>query len=46
MKDNSKISKDVGFRYLITRRYGFDLGLDIARGHEETVVFIQAGSAW
>lgn len=36
----------VGFRYLIARRLGVHAGLDVARGPEETVVYIQVGSAW
>lgn len=40
------VSKGVGFRYLIARRYGFVMGADIARGPEETAFYIQAGSTW
>lgn len=43
---NSQIAKGVGFRYLIARRYGFKMGVDVAFGPEETVWYIQAGSAW
>lgn len=35
-----------GFRYQIARRYGFDVGVDLARGPDETVFYITAGSAW
>ncbi len=35
-----------GFRYLIARRYGMTMGIDIARGPEETAWYIQAGSSW
>ncbi|WP_440874340.1 BamA/TamA family outer membrane protein [Thalassotalea sp. PLHSN55] len=42
----SKVSKGIGFRYLIARRYGFKMGVDLAKGPEENVVYIQAGSAW
>jgi hypothetical protein len=35
-----------GFRYLIARRLGIYMGIDIARGPEETAFYIQAGSAW
>jgi outer membrane protein assembly factor BamA len=42
----SHVSKGAGFRYLIARRYGFNMGLDIAKGPEDTVFYIQAGSAW
>jgi hypothetical protein len=36
----------LGFRYLIARRYGFEMGVDVAKGPEETVFYITAGSAW
>ena len=42
----SRINRGVGFRYLIARRYGFNMGLDVAKGPEETVFYIQAGSSW
>ncbi|MCP3688087.1 MAG: BamA/TamA family outer membrane protein [Gammaproteobacteria bacterium] len=42
----SRVSEGVGFRYLIARRYGFNMGIDIAKGPEESVFYIQAGSAW
>jgi hypothetical protein len=35
-----------GFRYLIARRLGIYMGVDVARGPEETAFYIQAGSAW
>lgn len=35
-----------GFRYLVARRYGFQMGVDIAKGPEETAFYIQAGSSW
>jgi hypothetical protein len=42
----SRTTKGAGFRYLVARRYGFEMGLDIARGPEDTVFYIQAGTAW
>ncbi len=39
-------SKGVGFRYLIARRLGLQAGVDVARGPEQTAIYIQAGSAW
>jgi hypothetical protein len=36
----------VGFRYLIASKYGLHVGLDVARGPEDTAVYIQIGSAW
>ncbi|MCV6597996.1 MAG: hypothetical protein OIF40_13055 [Mangrovicoccus sp.] len=35
-----------GFRYRIARALGVDVGIDIARGPEDTVVYIQFGRAW
>jgi len=43
---DTKVSKGLGFRYQVARRYGFFTGLDVAFGPEETVWYIQAGSAW
>ncbi|WP_339487549.1 BamA/TamA family outer membrane protein [Pseudomonas sp. EL_65y_Pfl2_R95] len=39
-------SYGTGFRYLITKRYGLVMGADIARGPEDTAVYIQTGSTW
>jgi len=36
----------VGFRRLVARRLGIYMGIDIAKGPEETAFYIQAGSAW
>ena len=36
----------VGMRYLIARKLGLYAGIDIARGPEDTVVYVQVGSAW
>lgn len=46
LDSHSIVSKGLGFRYLIARRYGFNMGLDIAKGPEENVFYIQAGSSW
>jgi hypothetical protein len=43
---DSRVSKGAGFRYLIARRYDFNMGIDIAKGPEDTVFYIQAGSSW
>jgi hypothetical protein len=40
------VSRGVGFRYLVARRYGFVMGVDIARGPEDTAFYIQAGATW
>jgi len=35
-----------GFRYLVARQLGLQVGLDIARGPTDTAFYIQVGSAW
>jgi len=35
-----------GVRYLIARRLGIHMGVDVARGPEQTAFYIQVGSAW
>ena len=35
-----------GFRYLVARRLGLYMGVDLAKGPEDTAIYIQAGSAW
>jgi hypothetical protein len=42
----SRVTKGAGFRYLVAKRYGFEMGLDFAIGPEENVVYIQGGTAW
>ena len=47
LKDGpSRVTRGGGFRYLIAKRYGFEMGLDIARGPEDTVFYVQGGTAW
>jgi len=36
----------VGFRYLLARRLGLAAGFDLARGPEETTVYLTFGNAW
>ena len=43
---SSRNAKGAGFRYLVAKRYGFEMGVDIARGPEEDVFYIQGGTAW
>lgn len=40
------IARGIGFRYLIASKLGLKMGLDIARGPEDTAFYIQVGSAW
>ena len=43
---SAKVAGGAGFRYLLARRLGLRVGLDVARGPEETVVYLQVGSGW
>jgi hypothetical protein len=36
----------VGFRYELASKFGLHVGIDVARGPEETAVYLQVGSAW
>jgi len=36
----------LGFRYRLARKQGLQAGIDIARGPEDTSVYIMVGSAW
>mgnify|MGYP001824310968 FL=1 len=40
------ISRGIGIRYLIASKLGLQMGIDIARGPEETAFYIQTGTAW
>ena len=44
--DESASAWGLGFRRLVARRLGIYMGIDVARGPEETAIYIQAGSAW
>ena len=35
-----------GVRYLVARKLGLHVGVDVARGPEDTAVYLQVGSAW
>ncbi len=35
-----------GLRYLLARKLGLQMGIDVARGPEETAFYIQTGSSW
>jgi len=43
---NTVTAWGAGFRYLIARRLGIYMGVDLAKGPEETAIYVQAGSAW
>ena len=43
---DDQLAGGVGIRYLVARRLGLWAGLDVARGPEEGIFYIQVGSAW
>lgn len=40
------VAGGAGFRYLIARSYGMHLGIDVARGPDQTIVYVVFGNAW
>jgi hypothetical protein len=44
--EQSSVSGGVGFRYRIARKFGLDMGLDIAVSETDEAIYIQFGSAW
>jgi hypothetical protein len=36
----------LGFRYRLARKQGLQTGIDIARGPEDTSIYLTVGSAW
>lgn len=40
------VAGGLGFRYRIARKLGMQLGMDVARGPEETSIYLTVGSAW
>lgn len=46
VENRTSIMKSVGFRYLVARRYGLHMGLDVAGGPNSTVFYVVFGSAW
>ena len=43
---STRVSKGAGFRYLLARRLNLSMGIDVARGPEDTAWYIQVGNAW
>ncbi len=44
--DDDIYAGGIGFRYLMARLLNMHAGIDIAQGPEQTVIYLQAGSAW
>ena len=45
-RDKTAGAGGLGFRYEIARKFRIHVGLDVARGPEETAVYLQVGNAW
>jgi hypothetical protein len=43
---DTRVSGGTGFRYLLARRQGLGVGIDVARGPEESALYFTVGSAW
>ena len=48
IKENSDViySKGLGIRYLTASKLGLQMGVDVAKGPDDTAVYIQFGSSW
>ena len=46
LTDETVVAGGVGFRYRIARKLGMQVGLDVARGPEETAYYLTVGNAW
>lgn len=44
--DQDAWSVGLGGRYLIASKFGLHMGLDVARGPEDTAIYVQVGNAW
>ena len=44
--DETAVAGGAGFRYLIARRHGLHMGLDVAAGPDGGAVYVIVGSAW
>jgi len=45
-KSNTVAAGGLGFRYRLARKLGFQAGVDVARGPEDTSVYLTIGNAW
>jgi len=45
-QSTTKGAGGLGFRYELARKFGLHAGLDLARGPDDTTVYITVGSAW
>ncbi|WP_341679251.1 BamA/TamA family outer membrane protein [Niveibacterium sp. SC-1] len=45
-ESGTEVSKGLGFRYLLARRLGLYVGVDVAKGPEDNAFYIQVGNGW
>jgi len=45
-REQSAFTEGLGMRYLLARKFGLQAGLDVARGPEESAIYVQFGNAW
>jgi outer membrane protein assembly factor BamA len=45
-RNQSVTSGGVGFRYRLARKFGMDVGVDVATSGEDSAIYLQFGSAW
>jgi hypothetical protein len=45
-RDSSVSAGGAGLRYLVARTYGLHLGMDVAWGPDEPVIYVIFGSQW
>ena len=45
-RDKSVTAGGAGFRYLVARKHGLHMGLDVAFGPDDPVIYVVFGSAW
>jgi len=44
--DDNIVTFGTGFRYLMARKFNMHVGIDVARGPEDTAWYLQMGHAW
>jgi len=40
------VTGGTGFRYELARKYGLHMGVDVAFGPDDPIIYVQFGSAW
>ncbi len=44
--DDNIVTYGAGFRYLLARKFNMHVGIDVAKGPEDTAFYLQMGHAW